>query len=156
MGCVGGALRDLAGRGRPANDADIGLRYLGYWTDNGAVYYYHYQKELGYSGTLESLVNECRADGIPIRYLQLDSWWYSKTFTGPDGKEGYVKNPGLPEGEWNRYRRPAEIRSASGSAAAGARCIPQEDRFAPDYAQPLDGSGKPVPCTLPNLGFWSR
>jgi hypothetical protein len=99
----GAALTDLQGKVRPANDADIGLRYLGYWTDNGAVYYYNYKPELGYSGTLEALVEQCRAQGIPIRYLQLDSWWYSKTFTGPDGKEGHVKNPALPEGEWNRY-----------------------------------------------------
>jgi hypothetical protein len=33
----------------------------------------------------------------------LDSWWYEKTFTGPDGKPGKTKNPRLPQGEWNRY-----------------------------------------------------
>jgi hypothetical protein len=29
-------LTDLAGKQRPANDADFSLKYLGYWTDNGA------------------------------------------------------------------------------------------------------------------------
>lgn len=88
---------------RPANDADIVLRDLGYWTDNGAYYYYNYDTSLGYAGTLETLVRRYRDEGIPIHYLQLDSWWYEKTFTGPDGKTGRTKNPKLPAGEWNRY-----------------------------------------------------
>jgi hypothetical protein len=99
----GAAFTDLVGRNRPANDVDIGLRYLGYWTDNGAVYYYNYDPALGYAGTLEALVQHYRERQIPIRYLQLDSWWYDKTLTGPDGETGQTKNPRLPKGEWNRY-----------------------------------------------------
>ena len=99
----GGALRALQGKVPPANDADTGLRYLGYWTDNGAFYYYNYDPVLGYAGTLEQLVARYHDEGIPIRYLQLDSWWYEKTFTGPDGKVGTTKNARLPAGEWNRY-----------------------------------------------------
>ena len=98
-----GAFLALQGRTPPANDADTGLRYLGYWTDNGAVYYYNYNTNWGYAGTLEKLVAHYRAEKIPIRYLQLDSWWYYKTLTGPDGKLGQTKNPRLPKGEWNRY-----------------------------------------------------
>jgi hypothetical protein len=99
----GAAFTDLIGRKRPANDADIGLRYLGYWTDNGAFYYYNYDPALGYIGTLEALVDHYRGRGIPIRYLQLDSWWYYKTLTDPNGRTGRPKNSKLPEGEWNRY-----------------------------------------------------
>jgi hypothetical protein len=33
----------------------------------------------------------------------LDSWWYSKSFTDPDGRIGRTKQPRLPAGEWNRY-----------------------------------------------------
>src|SRR5665213_2865628 len=99
----GKAFTDLIGRNRPANDADIGLRYLGYWTDNGAFYYYNYDPALGYAGTLEQLVERYREEKIPIRYLQLDSWWYDKTLTDPDGKTGQSKNSKLPEGEWNSY-----------------------------------------------------
>jgi hypothetical protein len=99
----GTALTKLQGRHRPQNDADIGLRYLGYWTDNGADYYYQYERELGYAGTLDALVQRYRNKGIPIRYLQLDSWWYYKTLTAPDGTTGSSKNPDLPRGEWNRY-----------------------------------------------------
>ena len=99
----GASLARLQGAQRPANDADAGLRYLGYWTDNGAAYYYDYDRRLGYAGTLRALVQRYREEAIPIRYLQLDSWWYYKTLTDPDGGEGTAKNPHLPEGEWNRY-----------------------------------------------------
>src|SRR5579864_358790 len=99
----GSALVRLQGGTRPGNDADAGLRYLGYWTDNGATYYYDYDRRLGYAGTLEALVGRYRAEHIPIRYLQLDSWWYSKTLTDPQGQEGTPKNPTLPHEEWNRY-----------------------------------------------------
>jgi hypothetical protein len=98
-----GAFLALQGRSIPANDADIGLRYLGYWTDNGAVYYYNYDTNFGYAGTLEKLVARYRDEKIPIRYLQLDSWWYEKTLAGTDGRVGRTKNPKLPAGEWNRY-----------------------------------------------------
>ncbi|HTT57450.1 MAG TPA: hypothetical protein VMF63_10095 [Opitutaceae bacterium] len=99
----GRALIDRQGTVRPANNADVGLRYLGYWTDNGATYYYNYDPSLGYAGTLAALVKHERDTGVPIRYLQLDSWWYYKTLTGPDGRSGTPKNPNLPDGEWNRY-----------------------------------------------------
>jgi hypothetical protein len=92
----GGALMALQGKAPPANDADMGVRYLGYWTDNGANYYYNYDAAPGYAGTLENLTARYEEEGIPIRYLQLDSWWYEKTFTGPDGESGKTKNSRLP------------------------------------------------------------
>ncbi len=89
---------------RPANDADVILKYLGYWTDNGTFYYYHYDDDKGYTGTLQALVSRYHREKIPIRYLQLDSWWYSKSTTSAEGKPGKAKKiESLPEGEWNRY-----------------------------------------------------
>jgi len=99
----GAALTDLQGKHRPSNDADIGLRYLGYWTDAGAAYWYDYERELGYSGTLEALVRRYREEAIPLRYLQLDSWWYFKSLTGAAGESLKPRNPDLPAEEWNRY-----------------------------------------------------
>ena len=100
----GRALLDLQGSKRPADDADAVLKYLGYWTDNGAHYYYNYDFDKGYAGTLQSLVERYRQEQIPIRYLQLDSWWYYKTTTDADGKPGKEKKSNkLPAGEWNRY-----------------------------------------------------
>ncbi|HEY1661777.1 MAG TPA: hypothetical protein VGI03_05105 [Verrucomicrobiae bacterium] len=100
----GQALLNLEHAQRPGDDADSVLKYLGYWTDNGAFYYYNYDMEKGYAGTLQSLVDHYRQEQIPIRYLQLDSWWYYKTTTGADGTTGAnKKSRKLPAGEWNRY-----------------------------------------------------
>lgn len=100
----GRALVALQGVTRPSYDADTALKYLGYWTDNGAGYYYNYDPQKGYAGTLQALVQRYREEQIPIRYLQLDSWWYYKTTTGADGEPGKPKKSDkLPEGEWNRY-----------------------------------------------------
>ena len=74
----GNALTDLAGKQRPANDADVTLDKLGYWTDNGATYYYNYDHDLGYPGTLQAVKRDWDAQGIPMGYMQLDSWFYPK------------------------------------------------------------------------------
>ena len=99
----GRALTDLTGKQRPSNQADLLLKYFGYWTDNGATYYYNYDPKLGYAGTLLALRQRYQQEQIPIRYLQLDSWWYQKTRTSPAGKEEGPKNARLPEGTWNAY-----------------------------------------------------
>jgi hypothetical protein len=99
----GQSLNELRGAKRPAQDADTLLKYFSYWTDNGATYYYNYDTNLGYAGTLQALVTHYRQEQIPIHCLQLDSWWYSKTFTDAGGAIGKTKQPGLPAGEWNRY-----------------------------------------------------
>lgn len=100
----GGVLTDLYGKKRPAYDADPTLKYFGYWTDNGADYYYKYNKDLGYRGTLLKLVESYRRQGIALGYFQLDSWWYQKSTREPDGKPGKDKKvESLPAGRWNRY-----------------------------------------------------
>jgi len=108
----GRALVDLQGAKRPANDADATLKYLGYWTDNGAAYYYNYDFSKGYANTLQGLVEHYRQEQIPIRYLQLDSWWYYKTATNYDGVPGKAKkSEKLPFGEWNLYGGLLEYRA---------------------------------------------
>ncbi len=74
----GGALMALGGKKAIAKDADDTLNKLGYWTDNGATYYYTYNSSQGYQGTLESVVKDFAGKGVPLGYLQLDSWWYPK------------------------------------------------------------------------------
>ncbi|MHB1921136.1 MAG: hypothetical protein ACYCOO_02760 [Chitinophagaceae bacterium] len=100
----GTALRHDYHRIRPANDADPILKYYGYWTDNGADYYYNYDPALGYSGTLLALHKRYLNEGIRLGYMQLDSWWYEKSIFDPNGKPSADhKNPLLPSGPWNRY-----------------------------------------------------
>ncbi|HKW29767.1 MAG TPA: hypothetical protein VJT54_10555 [Verrucomicrobiae bacterium] len=110
----GRALLDLHHAKRPSDRADTVLKYLGYWTDNGATYYYNYNTNLGYAGTLQSFVDQCRLDQIPIRYMQLDSWWYYKSTTQPDGQPGKEKKANnLPQGEWNCYGGLLEYKAAT-------------------------------------------
>lgn len=116
----GKAIQDRAGVRRPSNDADDVLKYLGYWTDNGATYYYNYDPAKGYAGTLEALVAHDRQQQIPLRYLQLDSWWYYKSTTDADGRAGHArKSDKLPAGEWNRYGGLLEYRAHTNLFPAG-------------------------------------
>jgi hypothetical protein len=77
----GSALMNLQGKVKIASDADVTLESLGYWTDNGAYYYYRYEPGLGYQGTLLALGDYFKRESIPVKYMQVDSWWYPK---GPD------------------------------------------------------------------------
>ncbi|MHA1269367.1 MAG: hypothetical protein ACTSPY_06220 [Candidatus Helarchaeota archaeon] len=59
------------------------ISYLGYWTDNGAHYYYKTMKGKNYQETLEALFEYFKEENIPIRYFQLDSWHYKKSWGPP-------------------------------------------------------------------------
>ena len=96
----GRAMTNLWGKVRPANDADTLLKYLGYWTDNGATYYYKFEPTLGYAGTLLAVRDDFRRQGIPLGYLQLDSWFYPKGpqadwHSGSSGISEYVADSSL-------------------------------------------------------------
>jgi hypothetical protein len=74
----GNMLTALQGKVRPANDSDVTLNRLGYWTDNGATYYYHMEGRMSYVDTLAAAKAEFDKYGIGLGYLQLDSWFYPK------------------------------------------------------------------------------
>ncbi|HEY1788759.1 MAG TPA: hypothetical protein VGJ73_11410 [Verrucomicrobiae bacterium] len=74
----GRALVALGGKTPPANDAATELNQLGYWTDNGAAYYYNTNSPLGIQNTLFAIKSEFASKGVPLSYMQLDSWWYEK------------------------------------------------------------------------------
>ncbi|HUY80639.1 MAG TPA: hypothetical protein VMU92_02850 [Acidobacteriaceae bacterium] len=112
----GSALQAMNGKTAIANDRDVVLNKFGYWTDHFATYYYKYDKKLGYLGTLLAVRDKYKALGVPIEYMQLDSWWYPKgsgfspdgtPVNGetvyradktifPDGLKGFQKQMGLP------------------------------------------------------------
>ncbi|RYX85505.1 hypothetical protein EON83_05950 [bacterium] len=100
----GNALTDWGGKPRPNDDVDLMVKYLGYWTDNGGSYYYNYDKEKGYTGTLLALGKHYRDKKIPLRYMQLDSWWYQKSLRLYNGTyDGATKNAEYPPSTWNAY-----------------------------------------------------
>jgi hypothetical protein len=92
----GNALLALSGKPRPANDANVVLAKLGYWTDNGAKYYYKFEPRLGYAGTLLAVRDQFAKLGMALGYMQLDSWWYPK---GVKGRWDSVSGR-LPDGEY--------------------------------------------------------
>jgi hypothetical protein len=69
---------------------------LGYWTDNGARYYYKFDPQLGYARTLLAIRNEFKRLGVPLGYRQLDSWWYPK---GVNARWNSLSGA-LPDGEY--------------------------------------------------------
>ncbi|HUB92111.1 MAG TPA: hypothetical protein VMA74_20475 [Dyella sp.] len=102
----GTALRGIYHRRPTAPDADATLRYIGELTDNaGGHYYYNYEyaEGLNYEESLVRFIKRSRAAGIPFGYLQLDSWWYAKSAWNPHQQVGRIKNPALPDEDWNRY-----------------------------------------------------
>jgi hypothetical protein len=78
MDSWGQALQELNGKEPVANDADVVLNKFGYWTDHYAYYYYRFDKKLGYEGTLLAVRDAYKKLGVPLGYMQLDSWWYPK------------------------------------------------------------------------------
>jgi hypothetical protein len=74
----GQSLLTLSGKQRPANDADPSLNKAGYWTDNGATYYYRMAGTMSYEQTLRAVKTDFDKLGIGLGYVQLDSWFYPK------------------------------------------------------------------------------
>ena len=98
MGTWGQTLTTIQGKTRPANDADPVLNKLGYWTDNGATYYYVTEPSMSYMNTLLKVKAGFDSLGIALGYMQLDSWFYPK---GPnadwsDSKDGIFQYDAAP------------------------------------------------------------
>ncbi len=112
----GALLRDRYGRERTDRYADTGLATLGYWTDNGAYYYYETEPGMSEEETLLAVKADADALGIPYGYMQLDSWWYFKEpgrgglvlwepqpWMFPDGLSAFQDRLGLPLIAHNRW-----------------------------------------------------
>ena len=100
----GDAFRTLHHRSATSQEATPILRDFGYWTDNGAAYFYNYDPHDGYTGTLLKIASEFRKDHIHLGYMELDSWWYDKNnFDVYTNREAGAANPRLPtNNRWNR------------------------------------------------------
>jgi hypothetical protein len=75
----GQALLSFTGKKPVANDATAVLGRLGYWTDNKSAYYYNTETGATYPTTLTDVRSYFeQQNGVPLAYMQLDSWWYPK------------------------------------------------------------------------------
>lgn len=101
----GHTLREMGGSKAPPNTADILLRKLSYWTDHGAFYFYRYNPQLGYPGTLLAVKHRFAELGVPLGSMQLDSWFYPKGKTADWHKRKWTNAVG---GEY-LYRADKEL-----------------------------------------------
>jgi hypothetical protein len=94
----GQALLAFGGKTPPANDATITLNKFGYWTDNTATYYYKTESGKDYQTTMKDIVKYYGDNGVPLGFMQLDSWWYPKGSTQAwnDGNGGFYKYEAHP------------------------------------------------------------
>jgi hypothetical protein len=90
----GAAMQTMDGRHAPSSEADILLSKLSYWTDHGATYFYQYDPQLGYRGTLLAVRRQFDRLGVPIGSLQLDSWFYPKGQYGDWHKRKWTNGVG--------------------------------------------------------------
>ncbi len=61
--------------------SDVANSKLGYWTDNGAFYYYLPMPGKKMDATLIEIEKKAADLEIPFQYYQLDSWWYQKSIS---------------------------------------------------------------------------
>ncbi len=69
---------------------DFSINYFGYYTDNGAYYYYITEDGKNYEQTMFDVFQNISA---PLRYLQIDSWWYYKGIG--DGVSNWTASPDI-------------------------------------------------------------
>ena len=93
----GEIMRGDRGRPRVSRYADLGLSHMGYWTDNGAAYYYRTAPGMNEEETLLAVRQDAIAEGIPYSYFQLNSWWYEKEETTSPIRGGLVRWEPLAE-----------------------------------------------------------
>jgi hypothetical protein len=75
----GALMHKYYGRAKKDRYSDVMTSYLGYFTDNGAFYYYNPIKGMKYDRTLIAVKQHADEMQIPFRYYHLDSWWYRKS-----------------------------------------------------------------------------
>lgn len=86
----GAEIQAAAGTVRPGRDADPLLTHLSYWTDNGAAYWYRTEPGQDLTTTLVAKIDELDQLGLPVRSVELDSWFYRHEISRPVSEVGYL------------------------------------------------------------------
>ncbi|XP_050418345.2 uncharacterized protein LOC126831737 [Patella vulgata] len=73
----GDVMRSYYNRPSSYRESDLTNNYLGYWTDNGAYYYYHPADQQNYEDTVYGVIDYANKLSIPYRYFQYDEWFYN-------------------------------------------------------------------------------
>jgi len=123
---------------------DITIKYLGYYTDGGAYYYYNTEPGLDYEDTLLAVH---RKINLPFHYIQLDSWWYYKAIGG--GVSQWKSRPDIfPDGLPSVYRQLGRI-----PLAAHNRFWAPDTVYFDKYAFLIDNDNN-LSLPVGNDSFW--
>lgn len=76
---------------RPPARTDPLLTHLSYWTDNGAAYWYRTEPDRDLPTTLVDKIDELDGLGVPVRSVELDSWFYHHEISRPVATIGYLE-----------------------------------------------------------------
>lgn len=97
--------------------------HLSYWTDNGAAYWYRTETDRTIVESVEEVVADLRAQGVPIRSVELDSWAYQHETARPIAEIGYPEEvPPTGMLEWSpRFDAFPAIADGSGDEAHSIR-----------------------------------
>ncbi len=95
----GRELQAAAGVARRPAGANALTSHLSYWTDNGAAYWYRTEPGTTIAASVTRAVAELRADGVPVRSVELDSWFYQHEVSRPIDEIGYPHDV-PPSGCW--------------------------------------------------------
>jgi hypothetical protein len=72
-----------------SRDANPIVTHLSYWTDNGAAYWYRTEAGRTIGASVAEAVEALRADGVPVRAVELDSWCYQHEVPRTIAQIGY-------------------------------------------------------------------
>eukprot|EP00117_Sycon_ciliatum_P020448 scpid6634/ scgid0189/ len=93
-------------------NSDPSISHLGYYTDNGAYYYYKTEPQKNYQQTMLDVKAKAAQLDIPFTYFQFDSWWYYKDHHSavtlweprpdvfPDGMKKWLDLPLVLHNRW--------------------------------------------------------
>ena len=111
----GGELQAAAGVNRRPADANALTSHLSYWTDNGAAYWYRTEPGTTIAASVADAVAALRADDVPIRAVELDSWFYQHETSRPIDEIGYPTDV-PPSGCWVWKPRPDAFPTGDGAS----------------------------------------
>ncbi|XP_050418353.2 uncharacterized protein LOC126831744 [Patella vulgata] len=86
----GNIMRDFYGKDPYYRKSDMTINYLGYWTDNGAYYYFKTEGDDTYEQTIYDLQSMATKQDIPYRYVQYDAWFYLRANGSAGGGTGTI------------------------------------------------------------------
>jgi hypothetical protein len=95
----GRELREAAGIIRRPASANAVTSHLSYWTDNGAAYWYRTEAGRTIADSVVDVVHSLHAHDVPVRAVELDSWFYRHETSRPIDEIGYPHDV-PPSGAW--------------------------------------------------------